>query len=282
MHPQLKTAYDMGARTAHADFMKMAKGEILTPLLGSVTPLGAGVVGGLTAPKGHRAEAGTAAGIGSLAGGWGGLIGGAGLGAGAGYGIGRLAKALGADVDPEKALLLGTLLGGGIGTLGGGAYGAHKGRQMALEDVPKQGSAKHAAGADIATPIAGALGPIPAALVGGLSSPEGQGFAGGAGAGGGALLGQIGGGLGGAALGGLTGAGIGKLIDAIKGERGFFSRLHHGGSRAETGGALGLGLGGLAGTLGGGAYGAYKGRRATTDEDLGDALERLGYQTAAE
>lgn len=281
MHPQLKTAYDMGARTAHADFMKVARGETITPIMGAVSPLAAGVAGGISAPRGDRLAAGLGSGTGSLLGMGTGAFVGSGLGAATGYGVHRLAKALGADVDQDKAVQLGMLLGGLGGGLGGGAAGASAGRRLALGN-DKEGSAKHAAGADIATPLAGALGPIPAALVGGLTSPEGQGFAGGAGAGGGALLGQLGGGLSGAALGGLGGAGIGKLIDAIKGERGFFSRLHHGGSRAEQGGALGLGLGSLAGTLGGGAYGAYKGRKATTDDDLTDALDRLGYQTAAE
>jgi len=135
---------------------------------------------------------------------------------------------------------------------------------------------KEAAGADIATPIAGALGTLPAALAGGLTSPEGRGFAGGAGAGVGAGLGQIGGLVGGAGVGALGGAGIGKLIDAIKGERGLLSRMYHGGSRAERGAAIGGGIGGLAGILGGGAYGAYKGRRAGVGDMGEDEPEKEG------
>lgn len=136
---------------------------------------------------------------------------------------------------------------------------------------------KEAAGADIATPIAGSLGALPAALVGGLTSPEGRGFAGGAGAGGGALLGQIGGAVGGGALGALGGAGLAKLYNALQERRGLWDRLtdyrHMDPGKAT---AAGAGLGSLLGGLSGGAYGAYKGRRAGVGEQGEDTENKEG------
>ena len=126
---------------------------------------------------------------------------------------------------------------------------------------------KEAAGGDIATPIAGAFGTIPAALVGGLTAPEGRGIAGAGGAGVGALLGQLGGGVGGAALGGLGGAGYAALRNALIAREPWYSRMWEDetdpGEAALTGGTIGA----LLGAPAGGAYGAYHGRRAGIGEE---------------
>jgi hypothetical protein len=116
---------------------------------------------------------------------------------------------------------------------------------------------KEAAHGDIATPIAGAFGPLPAALAGGLTAPEGHGMGGAGGAALGNLLGGVGGGLGGAALGGAGGYGVGHLAKAL------------GAKDIDPGtlAALGAILGGGAGGLGGGMYGAYKGRRMGIGEE---------------
>lgn len=278
MHPCLQRAYEIGVHAAHAQFEKVAKGEVITPLLGSITPLGAGLAGGLTAPRGDRAAAGLGAGVGSLVGGWGGLLGGAGLGAGAGYGVHRLAKVLGHDIDPEKATLIGALIGGGAGTLGGGAYGAAKGRQLGLEES-KTSSTKTAEGAGPVSAL-GALplvGPTAAGLASRAYSPPGEEDIIAPMTASRSLKGQLIGGLGGAAL------GAGGL--ALAKQLGLDTDIQPS-TAALVGGLLGTGVGGAIGAHSGHQRGhdfvnALDESIASRDQDvLRNTLDRYGYRIA--
>lgn len=278
MNQHLQTAYFLGAHAAQAEFEKVAKGEVITPVLGAVSPLGAGLAGGLTAPRGDRAAAGLGAGVGSLVGGWGGLLGGAGLGAGAGYGVHRLARLLGHDIDPEKAVLLGALIGGGAGTLGGGAYGAAKGRQMGLEES-KEGSAKTAAGEGPVSALGALplLGPTAAGLASRAYSPAGEEDVIAPMTASRSLKGQLIGGLGGAAL-GAGGLALAKQL----------------GLETDVQPSTAAIVGGLLGTGVGGALGAHSGHQrghefvnalnesiAERDQNmLQSTLDRYGYRIA--
>lgn len=139
MSSHLHKAYTLGSQQAQADFEKVARGEMVTPILGAMHPLAAGIAGGVTAPDGDRWATGLASGGGSLLGTTAGGLLGAGAGAAGGYGVHRLADLLGEDIDPETATSLGALIGGIGGGLGGGAYGAHLGRRLVADkDEPQK------------------------------------------------------------------------------------------------------------------------------------------------
>lgn len=145
---------------------------------------------------------------------------------------------------------------------------------------------------DFAVPIAGAMGTIPAALTGGLTSPEGQGFAGAAGAGAGSLLGQTAGGIGGATLGGLTGYGAARLYNAFQKDPSLWEKLIGKDPRIDPGLATSVGalLGSGIGALGGGALGARYGHRSAlgrsggetppTSQPAQDTYENAGEENA--
>lgn len=281
MHPCLQRAYEIGVHAAHAQFEKVAKGEVITPLLGSlgaipgIGGLPAGVAGGLTAERGDRLAAGLGAGLGSQLGGIGGLVGGGVLGAGAGYGVHRLAKALGSDIDPEKAMLIGSILGAGTGALGGGAYGAHKGRGL----VTKESSTKTAEGAGPVSAL-GALplvGPTAAGLASRAYSPPGEEDIIAPMTASRSLKGQLIGGLGGAAL------GAGGL--ALAKQLGLDTDVQPS-TAALVGGLLGTGVGGAIGAHSGHQRGhdfvnALDESIASRDQDvLRNTLDRYGYRIA--
>lgn len=128
--------------------------QALTQIAGGFTPLGAGIVGGVTAPYGERLHTGLRSGAGSLGGAMAGGLVGAPLGAAAGYGIGTLTQPDRLIDDPSwrnTAALLGANLGAGIGGVAGGYVGAgmgHESAQQALEkkkEREKQSAAQDAA-----------------------------------------------------------------------------------------------------------------------------------------
>jgi hypothetical protein len=270
MNQHLKLAYSIGANTAREHFEKTARGEVITPALGAVSPLGAGIAGGVTAPEGKGWSTGASAGLGSLLGTVGGGAAGGVAGHLGGAGVHRLAKALGYDIDEEKAKDLGRLLGTMGGAMGGGAYGAHLGRRSALGEDAKEGAFKTArAPSDVADVAAAGLGGIPlvgpaaAGLASGMSGPTGLRQTTGMATTGGSAVGQALGGLGGAAIGGGLGAGGAALYNALKRDPTLWERITGGGPQdIDPRRAAGIGalIGGGLGTVGGGIYGAHKGR----------------------
>ena len=202
MNQHLQKAYEVGAHAAHAEFEKIARGEVITPLLGAVTPLGAGIAGGVSAPQGDRFAAGLGSGTGSLLGMGLGSVAGAGLGGVTGLGVHRLAKALGKDIDPDKAFRIGALVGGLGGAMGGGAAGASAGRRLALG--PEKTSNEKIAKGDMPVSALGAIplvGPTAAGMASRAYSPAGEEDVIAPMTSSRALKGQLIGGLGGAALG---------------------------------------------------------------------------------
>jgi hypothetical protein len=182
-----------------------------------------------------------------------------------------LADVLGYDIDPEKAKLIGRMVGGAGGSLAGGAYGAHLGRKSGLrEDEPKEGSFKMARAPSDASDVTSAalggipvLGPAAAGLASGMSGPRGLRQTTGMATTGGSAAGQALGGLGGAAVGAGLGAGGAALYNALKRDPTLWERITGGGPQdVDIGKATGIGaaIGGGLGTIGGGILGAHKGR----------------------
>lgn len=266
--------------------VKTATGEILTPALGAIPGLSgptlAGLSGGVTAPEGKGWSTATRSAGGSLLGQILGGTGGAALGGASGYGIGHLIKALGGDVDPERAAAIGASLGGLGGVVGGGAYGTHVARKQGLgidknKGSEKEGSYKTARAptdtSDVASAALGGLpilGPAAAGLASGMTGPPGLRQTTGMATTGGAAAGQALGGLSGAALGAGLGAGGAALYNQYR-DKSLMHKLFGkknlvekflGEEDIDIGKATGIGalLGGGLGTVGGGIIGAHKGR----------------------